>query len=190
MLRLFALLMLCACAGACAATGNSGTTGAGTQGSARPGRVTLVDYRTHNRLTLVNEAHTDPTNLYTEKRATASTKVSANEIFDAMIGHFRDEGFFDVARSGHAPIAGEDGLRTALEVETDGQVRFLTLHIRDTENFETLLKCKSAFVQIYNMTDQNQAISNDGGPALFEQQQADLLESNKDRKRRAGLGLQ
>ncbi|MFT7487072.1 MAG: hypothetical protein ACI9F9_002931 [Candidatus Paceibacteria bacterium] len=187
MFRLYVSLVLCACTWACASSGDPLARGQASIESAAPGRVTLVDYRTKNRLTLVNEAHTDPTSLYSEKRSDASTKVTSNEVFRAMVGYFEEEGFFSTAASGFAPISGGESLRKALEIETKGGVRYIALDTRDISNYETLQSCTTAFIQIYNMTDQNQAVTNDSGKALFEEQQQELYDnlSNKDR----GMGL-
>ncbi len=137
----------------------------------------------------MNEAHTDPQQLYTEKRTSASTKVTSNGVFNAMLGYFDDEGFSNVASTGYAPITGGQGLRSALEVETSEGVKHMVLDIQDAAaNYETLRACKTAFIQIYNMTDQNQAVSNDGGKALFDEQQDALNKNNK--KQKMGLGLQ
>jgi hypothetical protein len=190
MFRFFVTLVLCAFACACAGTGD-GSSGSGQHSlePGTPGRVTLVDYRTSNRLTLVNEAHTDPSTLYTEKRDTASIKVTSNEVFKAMLGHFEDEGFSSSSSTGYAPIIGGEGLRKAIEVETGGGVRHMLLDLQNPKaNYETLQACTTAFIQLYNLTDQNQAISNDGGKALFDDQQRALSERSK--KQKLGLGLQ
>lgn len=188
MLRLFTSLVLCLSVCACAGTGDTNNVGQHSLEPGSPGRVTLVDYRTSNRLTLVNEAHTDPTVFYSEKRATAATKITSNEVFDAMLGYFEEEGFSSQASSGFAPASGSDGLRKALEVETPSGVRFMALDIKNvTANYETLQACSMAFIQIYNLTEQNQAISNTGGKALFDDQQNELNE--QIRNRNSGLGL-
>jgi len=188
MIRLLVTFVLCACLGACASVGPGGGSRRHSLQAGAPGRVTLVDYRTSNRLTLVNEAHTDPSELYSEKRASASTKVTSNEVFEAMLGHFGEKGFWRASSPGYAPISGGESMRKAIEVETPEGVRYLALDLRDVKkNYETLLACSTAFIQIYNLTDQNQAVTNEGGKALFDEQQRQL--NARAGIQKPGLGL-
>lgn len=182
MLRSLLFLALCLSLGACVAPPSSseGSPGRMSAESGTPGRVTLLDYRTSNRLTLLNEAHTDPVALYTEKRSSASTKVTSNEIFRAMLGHFEDQGFSGVAVAGYAPAVSDGSVRSALEMESNGAVHHIVLDTSNTpHSYKVLSDCRQAFLQIYNRTEQHQAIVNQGGRHLFDDQQRQLLEHAK-----------
>ncbi len=166
---------------ACAGTGSAAPDRFSVE-EGQPGRVTYVQYGDTTRMTLVNEAHTDPVEAYTEKRADASTKVTSNEVFDAMVGYFEEQGWGAMARSGHAPLASLDGVRWALEVETPAGVEHLTFTL-DTpqDRMKAALECKSAFLQIFNLTQQNQAIDNAEGRSLFDSQQRELEQQMRQR---------
>ena len=150
-----------------------------------PGRVTYLQYGDATRMTLVNEAHTDPVEAYTERRSDASTKVTSNEVFSAMVDYFETEGWNSVARSGRAPLASAEGIRWAIEAETSRGIEHVAF-TRDMprDSMQAALTCKRAFLDIFNMTMQNQAIENSGGRALFDQQQRDL----EDRMRQRAQG--
>ncbi len=153
-----------------------------------PGRVTLRDYRSHNELTLVNEAHTDPLEAYTEKRSNASTKVTSNEVFGAMLEYFDDEGWTNISRSGRAPIVGTGSMRWALEIESPtGDVKHVAISLETPKNqMEPAIECKLGFMQIFDITQQSQAVENSGGGALFEQQQRELQQQTRDQLKKSG----
>jgi hypothetical protein len=182
MLRALTLL-LCGLFVACASPESGGPDRFSVEDGA-PGRVTYVQYGDRTRMTLVNEAHTDPVEAYTERRADASTKVTSNEVFAAMLGYFGEQGWSGLARSGFAPLSA-DGVRWALEVETETGVQHLAFTL-DTpqDRMKAALECKQAFLEIFNLTQQSQAIDNGSGRALFDQQQQEL----QDQMRRRAQG--
>ncbi len=184
MLRFLLSLALCCSVGACVVP-DSSTSGSSTRHSAEegsPGRVTLLDYRTNQRLTLLNEAHTDPLTLYTEKRSSPSTKVTSNEIFQAMLERFDEQGFQGKASSGYAPVTGDGSVRAAIEVESGGVVRNLIVDLQNSaQNYAVLNECRAAFLQIYNITQQHQAVQNDSGKSLFDDQQRELNRHNAEK---------
>lgn len=152
------------------------------------GRVTLRDYRSMNELTLVNEAHTDPLEAYTEMRTTASTKVTSNEVFDAMLEYFDDQGWSSFSRNGRAPLIGAGSMRWAIEVESPvGVYQHVAITLETPKSqMEPAVECKAGFIQIFNITQQSQAIENASGGALFEQQQRELQQQTRDQLKKSG----
>jgi len=153
-----------------------------------PGRVTLLDYRSQNVLTLVNEAHTDPLEAYTEKRSNASTKVTSNEVFGAMLEYFNDEGWIEISRTGRAPLTATGSMRWALEIESPtGDVQHVAVSLETPKSqMESAIECKLGFMQIFDITQQSQAVENSGGGALFEQQQRELQQQTRDQLKKSG----
>jgi hypothetical protein len=177
MQRILISLALCAGFSACVAPAAYEGTENGQHSAIEgiPGRVTYLDYRTSNRLTLLNEAHTDPLTLYTEKRSSPSTKVTANEVFAAMLSHFDDKGFRDLASTGYAPVVGDGDVRTAIEIETGGSVKHILVSLSNyASHGKSMGECRDAFLAVYNLTQQNQAVDNSTGKALFDEQEREL----------------
>lgn len=190
MLRtLISLLCLVSCLGAtaCVSQGSGGPDRFSVE-EGSPGRVTLRDYRSQNELTLVNEAHTDPLEAYTEKRSNASTKVTSNEVFRAMLEYFDDQGWSGFSRSGRAPLVGTGSMRWALEVESPtGTVQHVAVSLETPKGtMEPAIECKLGFMQIFDITQQSQAIDNAGGGALFEQQQRELQQQMREQMKKSG----
>lgn len=167
--------------GSCAATDSGyGSTDGESQDDATPGRVTFIDYSDFIRLNLVNMAHSDPVEYYSEVRTTASTKITYNEVFTAMLDYFDDQGFSRVASPGFAPATGSRGAVQALEVETESGTRFLVYgEDADEEQRQTFRDCVIAWQQVFNRTQQSQAVSNTSGGTLFDNQKAKTNHLNR-----------
>jgi hypothetical protein len=188
MLRATSLLLVSILLCGCGSTSSSGATdsenaldGRHSQEEGEPTRVSFVDYRTGVRMTLVNEAHSDPVELYSEvrTRATANIKVISNEVMTAMIDHFDDQGFNTWAQRGYAPARGRQGELQSFEVETPGTTSFLVTTGGKDAAAETFRECRTAFLQVQQLTRQVQAVTNDGSEVIFEQPRPD----EKTRKR-------
>ena len=125
------------------------------------------------RLTLANEAAINRVDYYSTMRDEAGVKVGSDEIMNALVEVFDNEGFWDSARLSDAPTAtnaSEGGvpLHGVLTVEANGKKGWITfrkgLTIKELELFQT---CSQAFVAIYNNTAGYQRINNPEGEALF-----------------------
>jgi hypothetical protein len=179
MKRLLTLLSCYALLSACAST-SSGYSGEGPVVDAAPGRVTFIDYSDFVRLNLVNMAHSDPVEYYSEVRSTASTKITYNEVFAAMIQYFDDQGFSRLSQPGYAPPSGSRETVQALEVETEAGTRFLVYGKRSTEaERKTFRECVVAWQEVFNRTQQAQAVSNTAGGGLFDEERARVNKNNR-----------
>lgn len=160
-----------------ASLSSCGSTGSSSSSSSRlsaedgtPARVTFVDYRTNVRMTLVNEAHTDPVKYYSEKRVTANTKITSNEVMAKMLEHFDDEGFNRHATGGYAPATG-DGRSSlqSMEIETaDGTIFIVNGEGTSDAARQSFRTCRTAFMQIQELTLQAQAVDNTDGKTVFK----------------------
>ena len=176
MLRFVPFLMTCVFLGACVAPGSSDdrSIGESSMDDAEPGRVTFIDYSDFVRLNLVNVAHSDPVEFYSEVRTTASTKITYNEVFDAMLDYFDDHGFSKVAQPGYAPSTGSREILQVLEVQTENGTKFLPYGSGASEEQRRVFKdCVLAWQEVFNRTQQAQAVSNTSGSTLFDRQRAD-----------------
>ena len=167
---LFALLA-CLLA-SCGSTSSSTQSGGGERLSMKdgaPARVTFVEYRGPLRMNLVNEAHTDPVSLYSEKRATANTKVLSNEVMEAMLEHFEDMGFERYAQSGYAPARPAQGDLQSIEIEKDGETLFLVNGAGTSAPArESFRECRKAFLQIQQLTKQAQVVNQSDAREVFK----------------------
>lgn len=130
----------------------------------RPARVAYVNYAagaTGQRLEIVNQSHTDRTELYSRARPLedAVTKVTTDEVMEELLGFFRTEGLFEKAQSGPAPSGSEGRYSQALEIETPSERVHLVVEkgLPPAER-QRFLKCAQAFVMIYNDTYQLQSV--------------------------------
>jgi|GEM_PF-2242940 len=161
----------------CAAPGGGASTSAAP---ATPGRVTFIDYNDFVRLNLVNVAHTDPVEYYSEVRTTASTKVTDDDVFLAMLDYFEEQGFESFAEPGFAPVAARDGGLQALEVETAEGTRYLVYgQMSSQEARKAFVECVLAWQQIFNLTRQSQAVTNRDGEAVFDNQETNTIKLNR-----------
>jgi hypothetical protein len=118
-------------------------------------------YASGARLTLVNAAHTNRTELYssTQPLDSARTKVAPDEVVDEMVLYFREQGFFAQARPGRAPESAPPGVKQALEVETaEGPVHALLGEGAKPDEVRCFLTCVKAFLDLYNNTVQMQSV--------------------------------
>ncbi len=130
----------------------------------QPARVAYVSYGTGavgQRLEIVNQSHTDRTELYSKARSIeeAVTKVTTDEVMDELLSFFRTKGFFEHAQQGSAPSSADGRYSQALEIEIPGDRRYMTVQkgIAPDER-QRFFECAQAFVMIYNDTYQLQSV--------------------------------
>ncbi|MBL8861818.1 MAG: hypothetical protein JNK02_07370 [Planctomycetes bacterium] len=146
-----------------------------TTGGARPdatGSTTQRDaskaielrYRAFARklsIGLVNESHTDRLELYSERQPIdrATTKVSPDEVVDAIVEYFRDQGYFGIAVRGPAPATPPPGATQMLEVVLPDGPYHAIVRPGVTAQFATTFQtCAKALLQVYSDTIQLQAV--------------------------------
>jgi hypothetical protein len=124
----------------------------------RPLLVRFVDWRSGQRLTLVDESHTERSKLYstTKSITEAGTKVASDEILEETVKYFRGEGFFGRAAQG---AAAQIGQAQSLDVEMpEGTVHMDLAAGMKPADAEMFRKCRNAFADIYNRVYQLQSV--------------------------------
>lgn len=127
----------------------------------KPLRVRYLAYRSGQSLQLVNESHTDPHRLYSQKVSVqeASTKVQSDEVMDALVERLREHGFFDRAQNGPAPSMKASNYSQAFEIESqEGVKHWKVLDKSSEKDRRDFLLCAKDFVDLYNETIQMQAV--------------------------------
>ncbi|MAF65964.1 MAG: hypothetical protein CMJ84_09960 [Planctomycetes bacterium] len=163
--RILPLLLFSACAA---------TSGESVSATGSPARVTFAELRNGVTMTLVNESHSDPLSLYSEVRDRPGPKVTSDEVMEAMLDHFHDQGWGRFAASG-AAVAITPETYQSLEVESDGRRTHLLNGPRATPDARaTFRSCLIAFLQVQELTQQNQAVSNSRGTGIFRDPKAEL----------------
>jgi len=110
---------------------------------------------------LVNESHTSRTELYSSRLPidAASTKVSPDEVLDAVVDYFREQDFFELAQPGGIPVKLPPGTTQVLGVTTPAGAMHLTLRPgASTEQARCFQTCAKAFFDVYNATMQLQSV--------------------------------
>lgn len=162
---LLPVLALVAFFAGCASSG-----GSSARADGRALRVTFVDYRTSQRLELVNEAHTSRLEQYSEIRNDAMRKVQSDEVMGALVDYLYDEGFAERATPGPMTPGGGGRLLWGLEiVEGDGEPS----HVTETKGLtaaekQDLRQLSFAFLSTYNATYGAQAVEVQAGQSPFK----------------------
>lgn len=159
---LLTLLGLCLVllASACSSSGGP-SAGTGRAKSGNPLRLRYLAYASGQRLELVNDSHTDRTEMYssTKKLDEAFVKVATDEVLDETLANFEHNGYFEHAQPGSAPLAPEAGISQALEVEKDGRTTFWAIQKTASDaDRKRFLECAQLFAFVYNNTYQLQAV--------------------------------
>jgi hypothetical protein len=118
-----------------------------------PLAVRFTDFRSNRRLALVNQSHTDPSELYSQKkkREDSLTKVGHDEVVAALVERFEEHGFFKTAEAGPAPAAGAGAWTMALEVERKDGPRHMCLGAGSSaKEREVFTLCRTDFVTLYS----------------------------------------
>jgi len=153
-LGLLSLALLSACAATSSAAEVSETSA--------PARVRFMDYRQGTVFELVNEAHTDRVALYSEVRADTQTKVTSDEVMDALLEYLEDSGFRGQARSGVAPRT-SDSYHWGGEIEAGGETVFLLVNNQTPQGERKMfIDCYMNHVSLWSNTFQLQRV--DAGP--------------------------
>jgi hypothetical protein len=117
-------------------------------------------------LGLVNESHSSRVDVYSERKPIdrATTKVSPDEVVDAIVEYFRDNGYFEIAVRGAAPANPPAGATQVLEVVLpDGPWHALARPGVTADFARTFQACRQALLDVYSATMQLQAV--DEAPA-------------------------
>ena len=141
-------------------TGCQGTT-VSPEASA-PSRVRFMDYRQGTVFELVNEAHTDRVELYSELRANTETKVTSDEVMDALLEYLQDAGFHGKTRAGSAPRSSDTYLWGG-EIERDGVTKYMIVGDQTSAaDRQLFIDCYMNHVTLWSNTFQLQRV--DAGP--------------------------
>jgi hypothetical protein len=144
--------------GAC---GSTSTSDAKPEKTGHPQRVRLVDYISHVNLELVNESHSDRAGTYsnTVPLASATRKVTTDEVLDEVIAQYKQGGFFEHTTPGSAPADAPANVGKAIEVEDGGKtVTWLVQKTAPKADRDLFGKCASLFGTVYNNTYQLQSV--------------------------------
>ncbi len=153
-LGLLSLALLSACA--------STSSAAGVSGPAAPARVRFMDYRQGTVFELVNEAHTDRVSLYSETRANTQTKVTSDEVMEALLEYLDDAGFRGRTRAGVAPRT-SDTYHWGGEIEAGGESVFMLVSDQSPPGERKMfIDCYMNHVTLWSNTFQLQRV--DAGP--------------------------
>jgi len=150
-------IVLAALGAACASSKSAAAAG----GHGRAIRVKFVDFRSGQNLELVDQSHTDRSELYSKKvrLEDAGTKVTTDEILEETLSYFRDRGFFGRTQPGASPATNEGVWSASLEIETpDGTVHANLGKSSTPAERQAFLECAKAFADVYNSTYQLQAV--------------------------------
>ena len=132
-------------------------------------QVRFYEYRTGLTMTVVNESHTDRVELYSTERTDASTKVTRDEVMDALIDRVKDVKFAKFAKDGSAPATSTQWSQ-GIEVQTGkGTTHMLVGPGVAPEAAATFRKAREAFLGIYNNVYGAQAVKNERGKPIFNQ---------------------
>lgn len=110
---------------------------------------------------IVNASHTDRTDLYSTKQPLdkATTKVSPDEVVDAMVEYFQQQGYFDIALTGTAPEIPPPGATQILSLTLPDGAYYAVLRSGVTLDFAAKFQaCAKALQDVYNNTLQLQAV--------------------------------
>ena len=162
LVRALALLLL-AFLGACATTAGSHSVRSGD-----PLRVTLHLYRQGHSFELVNESHTPPAELYSDKYAGRNIKVATDDQMVTLIEQLQGFGFGEHEEPGPAPRLGAQFIN-AIEIETPAGVT----HWGNTRTSspgvqEGMQLAYREYLRLFNGIAALQAVENSEGGAYFK----------------------
>lgn len=153
----------------------------------QPCRVMIKYYNTGQTIGLYNEAYTDQSEYYSQKRANADYKVVRNIDMGALLKQLDDFGYFKraqpgVVRAGGASLTllvqrGVDAWTVHLPRYT-GRADDQDARARYNEQMEFAYNCADAVRAIYNTTRSLQLIDNDQGAAFFDEEAQRILDEN------------
>jgi hypothetical protein len=131
--------------------------------------VAYTDYRSAQKLELVNESHTGRVEQYSKVGETANRKVQSDDIVDALIEHLDDEGYSKLAQAGHAPAKGDGRWLWSLEIERASGTTYVAMPSGlSTEQKAPYRALWDAFLATYNATYGLQAVKVKAGETPFK----------------------
>lgn len=146
--------------------GCSSTRGSAPSAMGQPARIRFLSGRSQQSFQLVNETHTNRVELYSTTRTSADTKVQTDEVMDAMLDYFAEQGLFERTQPGGAPT---DASLSSLEIEVAGAPVFFAVGPGSSaEDIALFGECRNAFIGVYNETYQLQSLERqpDWAPSL------------------------
>lgn len=133
-----------------------------------PTRISWRDYRVEQLLELVNEAHTDRLEQYSEGREDANRKVQSDEIVAALVEHMRSGKYAAFWQPGPAPTAPDGSSMWSLEIEDQSGTFSLVEHTGlALEDKRARRELRQAFIDTYNLTYSLQAVKVKEGESPF-----------------------
>jgi hypothetical protein len=170
LLSTFALgLTLCLLTAACTSAPSSkeGKAMAGPEGT--PLRIAYISYRNGQRIELVNEAHTDRVEQYSEVRTNADRKVQTNDVMAGLVEVLYEYGYGKYEVPGAAPTEGAGRWAWAIEMEGAGGINHVLAGPGlGQEEQEDLIRYAAAIVDTYNATYGLQAVEVTPGQSPFQ----------------------
>jgi hypothetical protein len=127
----------------------------------KPLRVKYYDFVSGHVFELVNESHTNPHELYSKKVPTAQayTKVQTDEVLDALDARMKELGAYRHVQPGLAPALATGTRARALEIESaKGPTHWAIYPDTATAEREAFMQCAKDFRDLYNATNQWQAV--------------------------------
>jgi hypothetical protein len=169
--RTLSLSLLCLVGlllGGCASSGGNRTSA--RRGTDEPLRVTVHMYDAGSQLELVGESSMSAVDLYSEARATASSKVQGDEVMEALAKQLGKQGFQRYAREGRAPSVGGRVYTRSIEIWRAGDSSHWAVGPGSADDERRAFNsCLADFLQLYNVTASYQTIENEDGKAFFQQ---------------------
>lgn len=166
MLRLLAICTTLFVATACQSADTAKATKPSANGAVF---VAYTDYRSSQRLELVNESHTSRVDQYSKVGTNANRKVQSDEIVDALVEHFDQKGFGKLAQQGHAPEQGNGRWLWSIELETAKGLSFIArpsgISVEEQAPYRDIAQ---AFIATYNSTYGLQAVKVNPGETPFK----------------------
>lgn len=125
---------------------------------AQPARVVFRHIERNQTMALVNGAHTDRVELYSQQRRDWSTKVAEDEVMDALIEYlYGPSRFFDHARPGPAPTGGY--LKYG-EAQLAGGTFHWAIHANSPlEEKQAFLRWQTNFLALWDSVAQLQSVA-------------------------------
>jgi hypothetical protein len=123
-----------------------------------PVRVLYVNATSGAKCELVNDSHSDRTELYSTKKklGEAFTKVTTDEVMEEVLKQFREVGFDTEAGPGSIPA---DAQSSAIEIESDGKVTsWINAKTKSIDSQKRFQQCARLFLSIYSNTYAPQAV--------------------------------
>jgi hypothetical protein len=124
----------------------------------QPTRVVFHHIEQNKTMALVNEAHTDRVELYSQQRRDWSTKVAENEVMDALVDHLYGQSrFMEYAQPGPAPTSGYQKFG---EAQLPNGTFHWAIHVSSpVAEKQAFLRWQADFLSLWDQVAQLQAVA-------------------------------